>query len=316
MSLDRREFLTQMGGYAAGALLLPELLTNDLSSKKMFFEISLAEWSLNKALYGKKMTNLDFPVMAKKDFGISIVEYVSTFFDGKQKDQSYLKELLMRCKDNGVKNHLIMVDGMGDLASSEKSERDQAVENHKQWVEAAKYLGCWTIRVNLFGKGTADEMQKASIDSLSRLAEFAKPYDINVVVENHGGNSSNTPWLVKIMKEVNMKNCGTLPDFGNFCIRRDNSTGSPWEGPCVEEYDRYKGVSEMMPFAKAVSAKTHEFDAQGNCVETDYMKMLKIVKDAGFRGYLGIEFEGSADEAEGIRKTKALLEKVGKKLGK
>ncbi|MFN7115592.1 MAG: sugar phosphate isomerase/epimerase family protein [Saprospiraceae bacterium] len=310
MSLDRRDFLQQMGGLAAGALLLPEFLLTDINSKKMFFEISLAEWSLNKSLFGKKMTNLDFPAKARKDFGIGAVEYVSTFFEGKQKEQSYLKELMMRCKDNGIKNHLIMVDGMGDLASMDKGERDKAIENHKQWVEAAKFLGCKTIRVNLFGKGTPQEMHKQAVDGLGRLAEFAKPFKINVVVENHGGNSSNGAWLAGIMKEINMKNCGTLPDFGNFCIRRENKDGNPWGGPCMEEYDRYKGVTELMPYAKAVSAKSNEFDAQGNCVETDYTKMLKIVKDAGFKGYIGIEFEGSIPEDEGIRKTKALLEKV------
>ncbi len=315
MSLDRRDFLQQMGGWTAGALLLPELLLNDTTSKKMFFEISLAEWSFHKALFAKEMTNLDFPMKAKKDFGIHIVEYVSVFFDGKQKDKTYLKELLMRCKDNGVKNHLIMVDGMGELATIDDAERNKAVENHKQWVEAAKFLGCKTIRVNAGGKGTAEEMHKAAVDGLGKLAAFAKPYKINVIVENHGGNSSNGKWLSSIMKEIGMKNCGTLPDFGNFCVRRDNKTGSPWEGECAEEYDRYLGVSELMPYAKGVSAKTYDFDDKGNCIETDYNKMMKIVKDAGFRGYVGIEYEGDKiSEEEGIRKTKALLERVGAQL--
>lgn len=309
MSLDRRDFIQQFGGLAAGAMLLPEFILHNSTPKKMFFEISLAEWSFNKALFAKQMTNLDFPVKAKKDFGINIVEYVSTFFDNKQKDQTYLKELLMRCKDNGVKNHLIMIDGMGELATIDDAERNQAVENHKQWVEAAKFLGCKTIRVNAGGKGTPEEMHKAGVDGLSKLAEFAKPFKINVIVENHGGNSSNGKWLAGIMKEINMKNCGTLPDFGNFCIKRDN-----WESPCQEEYDRYQGVSELMPYAKAVSAKAYQFDAKGNCVETDYERMMKIVKDAGFRGYVGIEYEGEISEEEGIRKTKALLERVGAQL--
>lgn len=314
MSLDRRDFLQQMGGLTAGTVLLPELLFNTTNSKKMFFEISLAEWSLNKALFGKKMTNLDFPVKARKDFDIGIVEYVSTFFDGKQNDKTYLKELLMRCKDNGVKNHLIMIDGMGELATLDKKERDKAVENHKQWVEAAKFLGCKTIRVNAGGKGTPEEMHKAAVDGLSKLATFAKPFKINIIVENHGGNSSNGQWLAAIMKEINMPNCGTLPDFGNFCVRWDS--GKTWEGACVEEYDRYKGVMELMPYAKGVSAKSMDFDTQGNCIETDYNKMLKIVKDAGFRGYIGIEYAqaGTIPEDEGIRLTKALLEKVGGQL--
>ncbi|MBK7870409.1 MAG: TIM barrel protein [Saprospiraceae bacterium] len=310
--MNRRTFLHQVGGTAAGIALSSFLPVYTLAdSRKMFFEISLAEWSLHKTLFAKQMTNLDFPVKAKKDFGISVVEYVSTFFENKQKDQSYMKELKMRCKDNGVKNHLIMVDGMGELATVDDAERNKAVENHYQWVEAAKFLGCKTIRVNAGGRGTPEEMHKAAVDGLGKLATFAKPFKINVVVENHGGNSSNGAWLAGVMKEINMKNCGTLPDFGNFCIRRDTSGDNPWAGPCVEEYDRYKGVTELMPYAKAVSAKAYKFDEKGNCIETDYNKMLKIVKDAGFKGYIGVEYEGDIPEEEGIRKTKALLERVG-----
>lgn len=320
MNLNRRKFLHQLGGAAAGvalASMLPEFAFAQTQSKKMFFKISLAQWSLHKALFAKEMTNLDFPAKSKKDFGIDTVEYVSVFFDGKQKDKTYLKELLQRCKDNGVKNNLIMVDGMGDLATPDKTELKKAIENHYQWVEAAKFLGCKSIRVNANGKGTPEEMKAAAIDGLGRLAEFAKPMKINVIVENHGGNSSNGQWLSSVMKEIGMKNCGTLPDFGNFCIRRNNTTGNLYEGSCAEEYDRYKGVKELMPYAKAVSAKSYNFDEDGNCVETDYVKMLKIVKDAGFKDYIGIEYEGDQfSEAEGILKTKALLERVGMQLGK
>lgn len=312
MSLDRRNFLQQIGGLTAGMALLPSFPGFSLHKNpadKMFFKISLAQWSFHKALYAKKMTNMDFPLKAKKDFGIEAVEYVSVFFDGKQKDTNYLKELKKRCKDNGVKSHLIMVDGMGELAIPNDEERNKAVENHYQWVEAAKFLGCKTIRVNAGGSGTPAEMHQAAVDGLAKLATFAMPYKINVVVENHGGNSSNGAWLAGIMKEINMPNCGTLPDFGNFCIRQE-------AGTCAEEYDRYMGVSELMPYAKAVSAKAYKFDNKGNCVETDYDKMLKIVKEAGFRGYIGIEYEGDIPEEEGIRKTKALLERVGSQLGK
>ncbi len=315
MSLDRRSFLQQIGGLTAGLALqssFPGFSLSENPANKMFFKISLAQWSLHKALYAKKMTNIDFPLKAKKDFGIDVVEYVSVFFDGKQKDTNYLKELKKRCKDNGVKNHLIMVDGMGELAMPNDEKRNKAVENHYQWVEAAQFLGCKTIRVNAGGRGTPAEMHQAAVDGLGKLAAFAKPYKINVIVENHGGNSSNGAWLAGIMKEINMPNCGTLPDFGNFCIRQNDKDG----GLCAEEYDRYKGVAELMPYAKAVSAKAYKFDDKGDCVETDYDKMLKIVKDAGFRGYIGIEYEGDIPEEEGIRKTKALLERVGRQLGK
>lgn len=274
-----------------------------------FFEISLAEWSLHKALFSKKMDNLDFPVVAKQQYGISVVEYVNQFFKDKAKDTTYLNELLKRCKDNGVTNHLIMCDGEGGMGDLDNAKRTQAVENHYKWVDAAKYLGCRTIRVNAFGEGSAEDVQQAAADGLSRLGEYAAKEGINVIVENHGGYSSNGQWAAGLMKRINKPNVGLLPDFNNFCVKRDS--GGPWGGKCLEEYDRYKGVAEMMPYAKGASAKTIDFDAEGNCVETDYARMLKIIKDSGFNGYIGIEYEGEKlSEDEGIRKTKALLERV------
>ena len=203
-----------------------------------------------------------------------------------------------------------MCDGEGELGDSDAQKRKQAVENHYKWVDAAKYLGCITIRVNAFGEGSNEEVQKAAIDSLHTLSEYAGKAGINIIVENHGGYTSNGQWLATVMKGVHKKNVGTLPDFGNFCIKREG--GKQGGAPCIEEYDRYKGVAEMMPFAKGVSAKTYDFDEQGNCIETDYTKMLKVVKSAGFKGYVGIEYEGEKiSEEEGIKKTKALLERVG-----
>lgn len=305
MSLNRRQFVQHSAALVAGFALGAQEFAYG-HDKKPWFEISLAEWSLHKALFGNKMTNLDFPIMAKKQFGISVVEYVNQFFKDKAKDTTYLSELLKRCSDNGVKNHLIMIDGEGGLGDTDKAKRNQAVENHYKWVDAAKYLGCATIRVNAYGVGTRDEVQNAAVEGLSKLGEYGEKTGINIIVENHGGYSSDGQWLSTVMKKVGKKNVGTLPDFGNFCIRR--GTGELYEGKCVEEYDRYKGVKEMMPFAKGVSAKSYDFDSKGNCVETDYKKMLKIVKDSGFRGYIGIEYEGSKlGEEEGIKKTKELL---------
>jgi len=314
---SRRKFLTEIAGATAFGFLYhgcaPHKKATFTPGAKNalagFFEISLAEWSFHKALSSKKMTNLDFPVVAKQQYNISVVEYVNQFFKDKAKDTNYLSELLKRCTDNGVRNHLIMCDGEGNLGDSDKAKRMQAVENHYKWVDAAKYLGCLTIRVNAFGQGTAEDVQKASIESLSKLGEYAGQQNINVIVENHGGYTSNGEWMVGVMKGVGRKNVGVLPDFNNFCVKREG--GQQWSGKCVEEYDRYKGVSEMMPYAKGASAKTIDFDDNGNCVETDYFKMLKIIKDSGFHGYLGIEYEGEkASEEEGVRKTKALLERV------
>ena len=304
MNFSRRDFLKKAGATALAATTLTDLLAES-AAKKLWFEISLAEWSLHKELFAKKIVNMDFPELARKEFGISIVEYVNQFFKDKAEDKTYLNELLKRCKDNGITNHLIMVDGEGGLGELDATVRNKAVENHYKWVEAAKYLGCKTIRVNAFGKGTNEEIAKAAVEGLGKLGEFAKKAGINVIVENHGGSSSNGQWLSGVMKEVNMKNVGTLPDFGNFCIVRK-------DGGCAESYDRYQGTKELMPFAKGVSAKTYDFDEKGNCIETDYTKILKIVKDSGFKGIAGIEYEGSKlSEYDGIKATKALLERVG-----
>lgn len=308
MPTDRRIFLKQLGIIAAGAGSLGSMpfIAEASPVKKSFFEISLAQWSLHKTLFANKITNLDFPLIAKKEFGISVVEYVNQFFKDKATDNTYLNELLKRCKDNGVKNHLIMIDGEGGLANLDEAKRKQAVENHYKWVDAAKYLGCSSIRVNSYGEGSTEDVQQAAIDGLSRLGEYGEKAGINIIVENHGGYSSNGKWLAAVMKGVNKKNVGTLPDFGNFCIKRDANG-------CAEEYDRYTGVAELMPYAKGASAKTYDFDEAGNCIETDYKRIMKTVKASGFKGYVGIEYEGSKlDEYTGIRKTKTLLESIAR----
>jgi len=308
MPINRRHFVSQAATVVAGLAIAPKLLTSDFL-KENTIEISLAEWSLHKALFAKKIDNLQFPGIAKKEYGISVVEYVNQFFKDKAKDTNYLNQLLTRCNDNGVKNHLIMIDGEGGLGDTNEKQRLLAVENHYKWVDAAKYLGCKTIRVNAHGEGSAEDVKKAAVEGLSRLGEYGEKVGINIIVENHGGYSSNGQWLADVMKKAKKKNIGTLPDFGNFCLKRENNV-------CTEDYDRYKGTKEMLPFAKGVSAKTYDFDAAGNCIETDYNKMLKIMKEAGFSGYIGIEYEGDKlSEEEGIKKTKALIEKTAAAIG-
>jgi sugar phosphate isomerase/epimerase len=314
MSYNRRNFLKTMAGGTAGMAAfssLPGVMSSCTAPPSMFFKISLAQWSLHKYLWRWEGTGyndspvdpLEFPSLARNEFGIDALEHVNTFYYDKSEDQAYLAELKNRCDDEGVKSLLIMVDAEGNLGDPDEEARKTAIQNHHKWVEAARYLDCHSIRVNARSAGSWDEQMKLAADGLHGLCEFADPFGINVIVENHGGLSSSGEWLSGVMKMVDHPLCGTLPDFGNFEIA---------EG---EEYDRYKGVEELMPWARGVSAKSHDFDEEGNEVHTDYRKMLKIVKDAGWTGYIGIEYEGSElDEFAGIRATKALLEKVGAEL--
>jgi L-ribulose-5-phosphate 3-epimerase len=296
---NRRNFLKTTLAASAGTMLVSPALAA-MAAKKSPYKISLAEWSLHKTLFANEMTNLQFPVVAR-EMGIMGVEYVNQFFKDKAKDEKYLAELKKICKNEGVESVLIMCDGEGMVGHPEKEERIKTVENHKKWVDAAAFLGCHSIRVNAGSKGTYEEQQKLAADGLHMLCEYGDTKKINVIVENHGGLSSNGDWLAGVMKMVNHKRVGTLPDFGNFII--DRQTG--------EEFDRYKGMELLMPFAKGVSAKSNNFDAEGNETKSDFYRIMKIVQASGFEGYVGIEYEGSVlPEKEGIMATKKLLEKV------
>jgi sugar phosphate isomerase/epimerase len=287
--MNRRDFLT--GTLAFGAA---SLLPAAQPKPKDWFNISLAEWSLHRTIFGGDMTNLDFPKVAREKYGIDAIEYVNQFFKDKAKDAKYLAELKQICKDQGVKSVLIMCDGEGATGDPDAAKRTQAVENHYKWVDAAKYLGCHSIRVNAQSRGAREEQAKLCADGLARLGEYGAKVGINVIVENHGGISSHGDWLAEVMRRVNMKNVGTLPDFGNFY-----------------EYDRYQGVEDLMPFAKGVSAKSNDFGPDGNELNMDYYRLLGIVKQAGYRGRIGIEYEGNRlSEHHGILKTKAILEEV------
>lgn len=313
--MKRREMIKS----TAASTILMSFMNNEIFAnlhtieEEMFFKISLAQWSFHRALWSKEMDNLDFAVKASK-MGFTGIEYVNQFFKDKAEDQNYLDQMNSIAADSNVKQLLIMIDGEGNLGDPDDSNRNEAVINHHKWVHAAKYLGCHSIRVNAFGIGTRDEVKAAAIQGLGTLSEYAVKESINVIVENHGSYSSDGIWLSDVMKAVNLPNCGTLPDFGNFCVKRED--GKIWGAPCIEEYDRYKGVSEMMPYAKAVSAKTHAFDDDGNETGIDYLRMMKIVKEFNYSGYVGIEYEGEdANEEAGILASKKLLERVGKMIG-
>lgn len=288
------------------------------------FKISLAEWSIQKHIFGGgaghfenvaakreayradlsaylkgDITNLDFPRVARQEFDLGAVEYVNTFFFDKARDEKYLAELKNIADGEGVKSLLIMCDWEGALGDPDPQERSMVIERHHQWVDAAAYLGCHSIRVNAQSSGTWDEQRDLSADGLVRLAEYADKSNINVIVENHGGISSNGKWLAAVMDKANHPRVGTLPDFGNFTISEN------------EVYDKYLGVKELMPYAKAVSVKSFNFDENGNEPDIDFDRLLKIVADAGYTGHLGIEYEGDGlSEYDGIHATIALIKRV------
>jgi L-ribulose-5-phosphate 3-epimerase len=294
--MDRRDFVKKSSILGAGLAASPSLLSS--CSSEPWFQISLAQWSLHRAMKSGEIKHLSFPAKVKRDYGITAVEYVSSFFGGLEIDPKFNAELKKTTDYNGITNVLIMIDGEGALGDADKTKRKKAVENHQKWVEIAKFLGCHSIRVDARGPGNPEELSKTAAVGLRQLSKFASPFDIGVIVENHGGPSSNGAWLAKLIKSVDLPNCGTLPDFGNFNIGNG------------EEYDRYLGTKELMPYAKGVSAKTYDFDADGNETTIDFDRMMQIVKKAKYRGYIGIEYEGNnLSEEDGIRATKRLLER-------
>jgi len=329
MKKTRRKFIKDSGHLALGLGLLGLSACNNGSTNYMsdeekaaivnadesnlFFKISLAQWSLHNAFQKGDIDHLDFATMAKNKFGISAIEYVNQFFKDKAKDNNYLNQMKIRAVDEGVEQLLIMIDGEGGLAETDDSKRNQAVDNHYKWVDAARFLGCHSIRVNAYSESNVKEdAHKAAVHGLGKLGEYARLSEINLIVENHGGFSSDSKWLTDVIKEINQPNIGTLPDFGNFCI---NGSPNPDEDKCELWYDRYQGVTEMMPYAFAVSAKSNNFDKDGNEKHTDYSKMLKIVKDSGYNEHIGIEYEGNKlSEGDGILATKNLLLRVGNAL--
>lgn len=309
--LSRREAI-KVAGVGAGVLLAggPLALGALKQAETAPLKISLAQWSLHKLLFGGELDHLDFATEAKK-MGFGAVEYVNSFFKDKATDAAYLKQMNTRAADAGVEQLLIMCDGEGNLGEADDAARGRAVENHRKWLDAAKELGCHSIRVNAASSGSWDEQRDRAADGLRRLCDLAEPLDLHVLVENHGGLSSNGKWLAEVMRAVDHPRVGTLPDFGNFCMDWSRSDqDDAW-------YDRYQGVTELMPFAKAVSAKSHDFDEQGRETATDYLKMMRIVREAGYSGWVGVEYEGSRlPPREGSLATKRLLEKVWAELNR
>ena len=283
------------------------------NANELFFKISLAQWSLHRSLFSGKLDHLDFAEKSRS-LGFEGVEYVNGFFKDKAKNTSYLNEMKSRADGAGQQNVLIMIDGEGDLAHPDKKTRKQAIENHYKWVEAAHFLGCHAIRVNLSGGVDKAEALHASVDALTSLSAYAKDAGINVLVENHGGFSSNGAWMKEVFSQLNIANCGTLPDFGNFCITKGKADESGVR-PCLDAYDKYKGMEELLPFAKAVSAKSYDFDSQGNETTIDFHRMMKMVKNVAYTGFVGVEYEGkNISQDAGIIATRDLLIRIGNQL--
>tara|TARA_Y100000389_G_scaffold204588_1_gene258181 strand:+ start:4921 stop:5862 length:942 start_codon:yes stop_codon:yes gene_type:complete len=282
---------------------------------KSFFKLSLAQWSFHKSIKYNNLSPYEFARLAN-ELGFEGLEYVNTLYPDVTKSDDKTSAINAFIEKNNslaakykMKNVLIMVDEEGDLSTSNKNERLEAIENHKLWINAAHKMGCGAIRLNLHGEEDEELWIKNSIASLEMLSEFAKPLNVNIIVENHGGNSSNASLLMKVIDQVSFDNCGTLPDFGNFCLSKN--WGSLKENKCDNPYDPYMGVSEMMPKAFGVSAKAYDFDASGNETILDYEKLLSIVKKAGYNGFIGVEYEGDhLSEEEGIIATKKLIEKT------
>lgn len=285
--MKRRDFLRISAAGASVLALTRRDAVLAAAGSDPLFKISLAQWSLNPLLFSGEMDNLDF-ARAAKEHGIDGIEYVNQFFMDKATDSEYLAEMKNRADGEGVTSVLIMCDREGRLGDPDEGERRIAVENHFKWVEAAKFLGCHSIRVNGYSEGTYDEQKSLVADGLHQLCEFADGHDLNVIIENHGGFSSNARWLMDVMKLAEHPRAGTLPDFGNFRISGD------------ESYDSYQGVTEMMPLARGVSVKPTAWDAEGGQHELDYERMMRIVLDAGYRGWCGIEHGPRGAEWEGI----------------
>lgn len=269
------------------------------------FQLSLAQWSFHNELFEHKMDNFDF-VRVADSLGFEGVEFVDQFLVGKAKDSTYLSQLKDTLAYYNITPLLIMIDLEGDLASPDGMERNKSVDNHKKWINAAQFLGCHSIRVNLFGDGDSISVTEASIDALTKLSNYASNYPVNIIVENHGGLSSNGKWLSDVVKKVNKTNCGTLPDFDNFCLMREGN--ARWSAPCIKEYPRYMGVEELLPFAKGISAKSFAFNENGEETSIDYKKMMELINASAYTGFIGIEYEGEElSSIEGIQATKNLL---------
>lgn len=309
--MNRRSFFRNFSAASLAVASSPTFAMREVRSQTWGkpLKLSLAQWSLHRSFWDGKLKAKDFAGIAKTDFGIDAVEYVNGFYKEYGQDTRFWKDMRRSADAAGVKSLLIMVDGEGDLGSPHEADRIKAVENHYKWIDAAQILGCHSVRVNAFGHGSREQLRGALVDGLGQLADYGSRSGINVLVENHGLHTSDAAFIMGIIRSVGNPSLGTLPDFGNWCLGTE--WGSTQGDKCVTAYDGNAGLAEMLPLAKGVSAKSYGFDNRGMETSIDYPTLLKMVYDSGFEGYIGIEFEGDGlSEAEGIKATKALIQKV------
>jgi len=313
---NRRVFIKKTLLGAAAVTLPWNVCPGVLSSRSISNKtpkISLAQWSLHRALEKGEVRAENFAQIAKNRYDIQAIEYVNQFYVQNANNQEFWNQMKKRADDVGVRSLLIMVDNEGELGNPDDKLRKSAVENHYKWIHAAKLLGCHSIRVNAFGKGTREQLRNALVDGLGQLSSYGSQEQINVLVENHGLHTSDGAYMTAIIREVNNSYLGTLPDFGNWCLNAE--WGSTNNSRCTELYPHEQGVADFLPFAKGVSAKSYNFDQNGKETYLDYPKLLKLVKDANFDGFIGIEYEGNQlSEHEGIIATKKHIENIWKSL--
>lgn len=305
----RRTFIKKTT-LAAVAATMPSVYSCNIKSKDTIPKISLAQWSLNKAFFDGSLDVKNFASISKNNFGISAIEYVNQFYTANATNEKFWSDMTKRATNEGVRSLIMMVDEKEKLGSLDNNKRKTAVEDHYKWVNAAKILGCHSIRVNAFGNGSREELKTSLVDGLGRLTEYAAKENINVILENHGLHTSDATYMTGIIKQVNNPFLGTLPDFGNWC------TSAEWGGTkehqnCTNIYNPAKGLVEFLPYAKGVSAKSYEFNNEGFDTVIDYSKLLKLIKESDFNGYIGIEYEGEGlSPSDGIKATKTLIEKI------
>lgn len=292
-STSRRSFLTTaIPAIFAGTLLGKE------EKKTNWLQISLQQYSFNGMFRAKKLDPLNYPKFAVEKTKIKALEYYNGFFEDKVASKAFLGELKKRCVDLGVHNQLMLCRSNAALDAADPKKRKEAAAELARWGEFAAELGCHSIRVDCRSKGDREEVKKQAVDGLNQLCDLLKPMKMDAIVENHGNWSSKGDWVKEVMEQVKRDNCGTLPDFGNF-----------------RGYDKYQGVKDMLPWARAICAKVHKINPDGEAADTDFERMLKVVKDGGFKGFIGIEFEGGTDPVAGILGTKKLIERTLQKLG-